>query len=163
MSPLNASDALYFNCIHFLLGLTCKFLDEKYLISTDVFHSFQKMKGKKTTEKQAMLTMCRSRPPLSPGSSDALSAVIHTTVLTCEQGRGVLLPFPASHHSGPKVCLDMPFPAPLSPATPSTCLQKNCSTFKSHTSRDVSKEATICFVVLIGNMYYISEDARFLQ
>lgn len=100
---------------------------------------------------------------LSPGSSDALTAVIHMTVLTWEQGRGVLLPFPVSHHSGPKVCLDMPFPAPLSPATPSTCLQKNHSSFKSHTSRDLWKDAAICFAVVGVNLYYISKDACFLQ
>lgn len=90
---------------------------------------------------------------LSPGSSDTLTAVIHMVVLTWEQGQGVLLPFPVSHHSGPKVCLDMPFPAPLSPATPSTCLQKNHSSFKSHTSRNPWKDATICFVVFSVNMY----------
>lgn len=100
---------------------------------------------------------------LSPGSSDALTAVIHMTVLTWEQGRGVLLPFPVSHHSGPKVCLDMPFPAPLSPATPSTCLQKNHSSFTSHTSRDLWKDAAICFVVVSVNMYYVSENACFPQ
>lgn len=71
-----------------------------------------------------------SRRPLSPGSSDALTVVIHMAVLTCEQGHGVLLPFPVSHHSGPKVCLDMPFPAPLSPETPSTRLQKNHSSLQ---------------------------------
>ena len=84
------------------------------------------------------------------------------TVLTWEQGPGVLLPVPVSHHSGPKVCLDMPFPAPLSPETPSTRLQKNHSSFKSCTSRDPWKDAAISFVLVSVNMDWISENARFL-
>lgn len=76
---------------------------------------------------------------------------------------GVLLPFPVSHHSGPKVCLDMPFPAPFSPATPATCLQKNHSSFKSHTSRDLWKDAAICFVDVTVNTDYNAKNARFLQ
>ena len=102
---------------------------------------------------EAHTDLAESCPLLSCGSSDTLTAVIHMTVLTLEEGPSVLLPFPVSHHSGPKVCLDMPFAAPLSLATPSTCLQTNHSSFKFHTSRDLWKDAAICFVVVSTNMY----------
>lgn len=164
LSPLNSSDALHLNCIHFHVGSTDQ---SRRRIITDLFNPFQRMFWKR---KHALLTnigpetkpadsvetetdLAVSTCLLSPGSSDTLTAVIHMAVLTWEQEQGVLLPFPVSHHSGPKVCLDMPFPAPLSPATPSTCLQKNHSSFKSHTSRNLWKDAAICFVLFSVNMY----------
>lgn len=95
----------------------------------------------------------RQSASFDPGSSNALAVVIHRAVLTWEQRQGVPLPFPVSHQSGPKFCLDMPFPAPFSPETPSSCLQKNHSSFKSCTSRELWKDAAISFVVDSMNMY----------
>lgn len=44
-----------------------------------------------------------------PGPSDTLTALILMTLLTWDPAEVSCYLFPCSHHSGPKLCLDMPF------------------------------------------------------
>lgn len=46
---------------------------------------------------------------LFPGSSGTLTALILMTALTLDPAEVSCYRFPCSHHSGPKLCLDMPF------------------------------------------------------
>lgn len=131
--------------------------------ATDLFNPpgriFQKHKNKRSKTKpadsvEAETSLAESQYLLSPGSSDALTAVIHMTVLTWERGRGVLLPVSrVPSLSSLKSVWTCPSQHLSAPQRPSTCLQKSHSTFKSHTSREPWKDAAICSAAVSVNMY----------
>lgn len=113
LSPLNSSDALHFDCIHFHVGSVWKSFNERQRFITDLLNPFKGFK------KQAMQTnndwnkacwFCRSWDLtqswrlLSPGSLVVLTAVIHMTVLTWEQGLEVsCYRFPCPITQGPSL------------------------------------------------------------
>lgn len=87
--------------------------------------------------------------------------MIHLTVLTRAQSRGVPLPFPVSHHSGPgsvRTCPEQRLSAPqrLLPAFKGCTLPS-----KSRTSMELWKDAANCFVPVTQNTDYVSEKAHF--
>lgn len=76
------------------------------LLLTDWFQSV-KITGMQTLH--SCTSVCKNLYLLFPGPTDALSALILMTALTWDSAEESCYRFPCSHHSGPRLCLDMPF------------------------------------------------------